>query len=170
MSARAGIVVTGTDDTGAPVSLTVNSGADGSWSFPNLRPGSYTVTETTQPAGTSNGITFTVTLPSLVTWTGGLGHGLGQPGGGSLAAHAAHPGCTVLAAGVGHHLFNAQLVQPAHGLAKPLAVQGPGVFLFPFGVGQGLVARLQGLAFGQNLLGQHAGIGLRVAAAIGLPQ
>ncbi len=51
------LVLTGTDDLGNAVSLTVLTGADGSYSFANLRPGTYTVTEPTQPAGTVNGIT-----------------------------------------------------------------------------------------------------------------
>jgi len=49
--------LTGTDDTGAPVSATLTTAADGSYSFGNLRPGSYTVTEPTQPTGTFNGRT-----------------------------------------------------------------------------------------------------------------
>ncbi len=51
------IVVTGTDDTGAAVSRTVTTAADGTYSLPDLRPGTYTITEPTQPTGTTNGIT-----------------------------------------------------------------------------------------------------------------
>jgi len=51
------LVLTGTDDLGQPVRSTVTTAADGSWAFENLRPGTYTVTEPTQPAGTVNGRT-----------------------------------------------------------------------------------------------------------------
>ena len=51
------IVLSGTDDLGNPVTLTTTTAADGSFSFGNLRPGSYTLTEPTQPAGTVNGRT-----------------------------------------------------------------------------------------------------------------
>ena len=51
------LVLTGTDDLGQPVSVTTTSDAGGAYSFANLRPGAYTVTEPTQPAGTVNGIT-----------------------------------------------------------------------------------------------------------------
>lgn len=51
------IVLSGTDDLGNPVTLTTTTAADGSYSFGNLRPGTYTLTEPTQPAGTVNGRT-----------------------------------------------------------------------------------------------------------------
>ena len=51
------VVLTGTDDTGAAVSVTVKTDANGHYSFEGLRPGIYTVTEPTQPAGTANGKT-----------------------------------------------------------------------------------------------------------------
>jgi uncharacterized surface anchored protein len=47
------VVLTGTDDLGAPVTFTANTQADGTYSFGNLRPGTYTVTET-QPTGWFN--------------------------------------------------------------------------------------------------------------------
>ena len=61
------LTLTGTDDTGAPVSLTTPTAADGSYSFANLRPGSYTLTEPTQPAGTVNGITSPGSLGGTAT-------------------------------------------------------------------------------------------------------
>jgi uncharacterized repeat protein (TIGR01451 family) len=51
------IQITGTDDTGAAVSRSVTTGADGTWSVPDLRPGTYTITEPVQPAGTTDGRT-----------------------------------------------------------------------------------------------------------------
>lgn len=44
------LALTGTDDLGQAVSLTTTTDASGNYAFKNLRPGSYTVTET-QPAG-----------------------------------------------------------------------------------------------------------------------
>jgi large repetitive protein len=51
------IVLTGTDDLGNAVSISVTTGPDGSYTFPNLRPGTYTVTQPQQPTGTVNGQT-----------------------------------------------------------------------------------------------------------------
>jgi uncharacterized protein (DUF2141 family) len=44
------ITLTGTDDTGASVNLNTTTATDGTYSFDNLRPGTYTISET-QPAG-----------------------------------------------------------------------------------------------------------------------
>jgi uncharacterized repeat protein (TIGR01451 family) len=51
------VTLTGTDDLGKPVSMTVVTGVDGSYSFGDLRPGTYTLTET-QPAGLLEGETY----------------------------------------------------------------------------------------------------------------
>ena len=51
------IELTGTDDTGASVSLSTTTDADGDFRFEGLRPGIYTLTQPTQPTGTSNGQT-----------------------------------------------------------------------------------------------------------------
>ncbi len=61
------IVITGTDDTGAAVTRTLTTAADGSYSVADLRPGTYTVTEPTQPAGTSNGVTIAGSAGGSVT-------------------------------------------------------------------------------------------------------
>lgn len=51
------IALTGTDHAGNPVNLTTRTDAQGQYSFPNLRPGTYAVTEPDQPPYTTNGIT-----------------------------------------------------------------------------------------------------------------
>lgn len=51
--AGASLTLTGTDDRGA-VSRTLTTGADGSYNFDNLRPGTYTIKET-QPTGYLDG-------------------------------------------------------------------------------------------------------------------
>ena len=50
------IALTGTDYLGQAVTLSTATAADGSYSFTNLKPGTYTVTETTQPAGYFDGL------------------------------------------------------------------------------------------------------------------
>jgi uncharacterized repeat protein (TIGR01451 family) len=52
--ANVSMTLTGTDDSGAPVSLTQLTDATGFYNFANLRPGTYTVTQT-QPAGFIDG-------------------------------------------------------------------------------------------------------------------
>jgi uncharacterized repeat protein (TIGR01451 family) len=70
--AGVGVSLTGTNDQGAGVSLTTTTGADGSFLFGNLRPGSYALTQGAQPAGTLSGRTLagsgggTVTSPAVV--------------------------------------------------------------------------------------------------------
>ena len=64
--------LTGIDDLGASVTLTVDTDANGDFRFDGLRPGIYTVTETVQPAGTSNGQTVAGTV-------GGAASGVATP-------------------------------------------------------------------------------------------
>ena len=49
------VTLTGTDDLGASITSTQTTLANGTYSFGNLRPGTYTVTET-QPAGYNDGL------------------------------------------------------------------------------------------------------------------
>src|SRR5207248_802279 len=48
------VTLTGTDDLGQAVSRTATTAGDGSYNFDNLRPGTYTLSET-QPAGYVDG-------------------------------------------------------------------------------------------------------------------
>src|SRR5262249_42926744 len=48
------VTLTGTNDLGNSVSITTTTDANGLYSFGNLRPGTYTITET-QPAGYLDG-------------------------------------------------------------------------------------------------------------------
>ena len=48
------VTLTGTDNLGAPVTATTTTGPDGTYTFPGLLPGIYTVTET-QPTGFADG-------------------------------------------------------------------------------------------------------------------
>ncbi|MEG2802773.1 SdrD B-like domain-containing protein [Stenotrophomonas sp.] len=64
------IVLTGTDDAGRPVSLTTRTDAQGNYSFPNLRPGTYVVTEPDQPAYTTNGVTSPGTVQGVALGAG----------------------------------------------------------------------------------------------------
>jgi len=49
------IKLTGTDDRGSVVNLSLTTDANGFYQFGNLRPGQYTITESTQPKGYSAG-------------------------------------------------------------------------------------------------------------------
>ncbi|MBL8330927.1 MAG: DUF11 domain-containing protein [Rubrivivax sp.] len=60
----------GTDDLGQTVTRTLSTAADGSFSFADLRPGNYTLTEPLQPAGTVNGQTVAGTLGGTATAVG----------------------------------------------------------------------------------------------------
>ncbi|MEG1832028.1 MAG: SdrD B-like domain-containing protein [Burkholderiaceae bacterium] len=51
------IALTGRDDLGRAVALETLTDAGGRYRFADLRPGSYTLTEPVQPAGTLNGVT-----------------------------------------------------------------------------------------------------------------
>ncbi len=64
------LLITGTDDLGAAVSRTVTTAADGSYAISDLRPGTYTVTEPAQPAGTSNGQTVAGSAGGTATGIG----------------------------------------------------------------------------------------------------
>ena len=57
------VTLTGSNDQGAITPISVLTNADGSYSFGDLRPGTYTVTETTQPAGKLDGQDTAGTAP-----------------------------------------------------------------------------------------------------------
>jgi hypothetical protein len=63
---RDGIRLTGTDDLGQAVDQTLPTDGDGAYVFLDLRPGSYYLTRTTQPAG------YTPGIDSVGTAGGGL--------------------------------------------------------------------------------------------------
>lgn len=56
------VVLDGSDDLGQPVSLSQTTDAEGRYRFDDLRPGTYQVTEPTQPPQTLNGITRAGTI------------------------------------------------------------------------------------------------------------
>ncbi len=58
------LTLTGTNDIGQVVNVSVTTGASGTYSFTNLRPGTYTVTEPAQPYSTANGITTAGPVPN----------------------------------------------------------------------------------------------------------
>lgn len=61
------IVLEGTDDLGNPVRVTTTTDGDGRYTFPNLRPGRYTVTQPNQPPQTENGQTTAGTTGGTAT-------------------------------------------------------------------------------------------------------
>jgi uncharacterized repeat protein (TIGR01451 family) len=63
------VVLTGTDDLGQPVEVTATTDAEGRYSFADLRPGTYTVTEPTQPPGSTDGVTTAGTIDGTPTGT-----------------------------------------------------------------------------------------------------
>jgi hypothetical protein len=63
--ANVAITLTGTDDQGNDVSLNATTAADGSYQFVNLRPGTYSITET-QPAGFQEGMNSVGSLGGTV--------------------------------------------------------------------------------------------------------
>ncbi|HZX81085.1 MAG TPA: SdrD B-like domain-containing protein [Lysobacter sp.] len=63
------VVLTGTDDLGRAVELTTTTDADGRYEFPTLRPGTYVVTEPTQPPGSTDGVTTPGTISGAPTGT-----------------------------------------------------------------------------------------------------
>ncbi len=66
------IVITGTDDDAQPVTRTTATLVDGTYKVMDLRPGSYTVTEPSQPPGTSNGRTIPGSAGGVATGPGDL--------------------------------------------------------------------------------------------------
>ena len=63
------ITLTGTDDLGHAVNLSQTTNSAGAYVFLNLRPGSYTITETQQPAGYTPGIVSVGTGGGTVSGT-----------------------------------------------------------------------------------------------------
>ncbi len=59
------VVLTGTDDLGNAINLTTKTDVNGHYVFENLRPGTYVVTEPTQPAETLNGLTTAGTIEGV---------------------------------------------------------------------------------------------------------
>ncbi len=90
------VELTGTDDLGAAVSFSTTTASDGSYSFGNLRPGTYTITET-QPAGFidgadgvgtaggDNSINDTTSSIALAPDTDATGYDFGELDGASIA-------------------------------------------------------------------------------------
>lgn len=65
------ITLSGADINGNPVSRSVTTNADGTYSITGLPEGTYTLTQGTQPAGTTNGITTAGSAGGTVSVPGG---------------------------------------------------------------------------------------------------
>src|SRR5690606_31645743 len=63
------IELSGVDDLGNPVTASLATDSDGSFSFEGLRPGIYELLEPTQPPGTDNGITTPGQVGGVTTGT-----------------------------------------------------------------------------------------------------
>ncbi|MEP6906933.1 MAG: SdrD B-like domain-containing protein, partial [Pseudoxanthomonas sp.] len=63
------VVLTGTNELGEAVNVTVTTDSEGRYRFDDLRPGTYVVTEPTQPAETLNGITTAGNIGGTTTGT-----------------------------------------------------------------------------------------------------
>ena len=63
------VVLTGTNELGEAVTVTVTTDSEGRYRFEGLRPGTYTVTEPTQPPHTLNGITSAGNIGGTTTGT-----------------------------------------------------------------------------------------------------
>jgi uncharacterized repeat protein (TIGR01451 family) len=84
------VTLTGTDDLGTPVNLTTTTDASGAYGFGNLRPGTYTLTETQPPAwddggdsvGSAGGTAGNDTLGAITLGAGqsGTGYNFGELG------------------------------------------------------------------------------------------
>lgn len=84
------VTLTGTDDHGTPVNLTTTTDASGAYAFANLRPGTYTLTETQPPAwddggdsvGSLGGTAGNDTLSAITLSAGqsGTGYNFGELG------------------------------------------------------------------------------------------
>lgn len=83
------VTLTGTDDLGAAVSIVTTTAADGSYSFTNLRPGTYKINETQPPnyddgkdtvgdAGGTNSANDELSAIQLLGCTHGKGYNFGE--------------------------------------------------------------------------------------------
>jgi|GEM_PF-850846 len=84
------VTLTGSNDLGTITPIAVTTAADGTYSFPNLRPGNYNITETTQPAGYTDGTDF-------------IGTGLIAPNSAGTAGNDVLSGITFLTVATGNN-------------------------------------------------------------------